>query len=55
VTKLDDFIPATLTRQVDAEEAIHNGDPAPRLKMWSRMNAALNTRAIDRREHASPL
>ncbi len=35
VTELDDFLTTTLARQVEAEEAIHNGDPAPRLAMWS--------------------
>ena len=32
---LDDFLTATLVRQVEAEEALHNGDPGPRLAMWS--------------------
>jgi ketosteroid isomerase-like protein len=32
---LDDFLATTLTRQAEAEEAIHNGDPGPRLAMWS--------------------
>jgi ketosteroid isomerase-like protein len=35
MTDLDDFLNRTLSRQVKAEEAIHNGDPAPRLAMWS--------------------
>ena len=35
MSDLDDFLNETLTRQVEAEEAIHNGDPAPRLAMWS--------------------
>ncbi len=35
MSELDDFIAATIPRQIRAEEAIHNGDPAPRLKMWS--------------------
>jgi hypothetical protein len=30
---LDDFLTTTLTRQVEAEQAIHNGDPTPRLAM----------------------
>ena len=30
------FLDATLSRQVDAERAIHNGDLAPRLAMWTR-------------------
>jgi hypothetical protein len=32
---LDDFLATTLVRQVEAEEALHNGDPGPRLAMWS--------------------
>jgi ketosteroid isomerase-like protein len=35
MTELDDFLTATLARQVEAEEALHNGDPEPRLAMWS--------------------
>jgi hypothetical protein len=35
MTDLDDFLATTLARQLEAEEAIHNGDPAPRLAMWS--------------------
>jgi ketosteroid isomerase-like protein len=35
MSDLDDFLAATLARQVEAEEAIHNGDPGPRLAMWS--------------------
>jgi ketosteroid isomerase-like protein len=35
MTELDDFLAATLARQVEAEQALHNGDPAPRLAMWS--------------------
>jgi ketosteroid isomerase-like protein len=35
MSELDDFIASTLPRQIKAEEAIHNGDPAPRLEMWS--------------------
>src|SRR5512136_1766585 len=31
----DDFLSTTLPRQIKAEEAIHNGDPEPRLQMWS--------------------
>ena len=32
---LDDFLTATLARQVEAERALHNGDLGPRLAMWS--------------------
>jgi ketosteroid isomerase-like protein len=35
MSELDDFLTPTLTRQVEAEEALINGDPAPRLAMWS--------------------
>jgi ketosteroid isomerase-like protein len=35
MSDLDDFLNETLARQVKAEEALHNGDPAPRLAMWS--------------------
>ena len=36
VSELDDFLTETLARQIQAEEAIHNGDPAPRIALWSR-------------------
>ena len=35
MSELDDFLTTTLARQVEAEEAIHNGDVEPRLAMWS--------------------
>jgi hypothetical protein len=35
MSDLDDFLATTLARQVEAEEALHNGDPEPRLAMWS--------------------
>ena len=35
ISELDDFLTTTLARQVEAEEAIHNGDPTPRMQMWS--------------------
>jgi hypothetical protein len=35
MSDLDDFLNETLARQVKAEEALHNGDPEPRLAMWS--------------------
>ena len=35
MTELDDFLTTTLARQVEAEQALHNGDPEPRLTMWS--------------------
>jgi ketosteroid isomerase-like protein len=31
----DDFLSDILPRQIKAEEAIHKGDPEPRLEMWS--------------------
>jgi len=36
MSELDDFLAATLPRQLEAERAIHNGDPEPRMAMWSR-------------------
>jgi hypothetical protein len=35
MSELGDFRSTTLTRFVAAEEALHNGDPEPRLAMWS--------------------
>jgi ketosteroid isomerase-like protein len=35
MSELDDFLTPTLTRQLEAEKAIINGDPGPRLAMWS--------------------
>ena len=35
MSELDDFLTPTLTRQLQAEKALHNGDPGPRLAMWS--------------------
>jgi ketosteroid isomerase-like protein len=35
MSDLDDFLAKTLARQIEAEEAFHNGDPSPRLTMWS--------------------
>jgi hypothetical protein len=35
MSDLDDFLTTTLARQVEAEEAIHNGDPTPHLALWS--------------------
>ncbi len=32
----DEFVSSTILRQVSAEMALHNGDVAPRLAMWSR-------------------
>ena len=35
MSDLDDFLTPTLARQVEAEKALINGDPGPRLAMWS--------------------
>jgi hypothetical protein len=35
VGELDDFLTPTLTRQFEAEQALINGDPEPRLAMTS--------------------
>jgi ketosteroid isomerase-like protein len=32
----DDFLAVTIPRQIEAETALHNGDIAPRMAMWSR-------------------
>jgi ketosteroid isomerase-like protein len=34
-SELDTFLATTLARQLSAEEALCNGDPAPRLALWS--------------------
>jgi hypothetical protein len=35
MNELDDFLTETMALQIEAEEAIHNGDPTQRLEMWS--------------------
>jgi ketosteroid isomerase-like protein len=35
MSDLDDFLTPTLTRQLQAEQALINGDPEPRLAIWS--------------------
>ena len=35
MSELDDFLTPTLNRQLEAEQALINGDPGPRLAMWS--------------------
>lgn len=35
MSEVDDFLAQAMPRQVAAETAIHNGDPGPRLAMWS--------------------
>jgi ketosteroid isomerase-like protein len=39
-------ITETIARQVEAEEALHNGDPAPRMQMWSPQDAVTLLGAI---------
>jgi hypothetical protein len=35
MSELEDFLTPTLARQLEAEQAFINGDPTPRLAMWS--------------------
>jgi hypothetical protein len=35
MSELDDFRATVLPRQVEAETALHDGDPEPRLALWS--------------------
>lgn len=35
-TELDEFLSTVLAQQIEAERAIHDGDLAPRLAMWTR-------------------
>jgi ketosteroid isomerase-like protein len=32
----DDFLAVMIPRQIDADTALHNGDAAPRMALWSR-------------------
>jgi ketosteroid isomerase-like protein len=34
-SEVDAFLDTTIPRQVEAEEALHRGDPTPRMAMWS--------------------
>jgi hypothetical protein len=36
VGELEDFLTSMMSRQIEAEEIIHNGDAAPRLELWTR-------------------
>jgi ketosteroid isomerase-like protein len=36
MSELDDFLGSMLASQIEAEEAIHNGELAPRVALWSR-------------------
>lgn len=35
MSELEDFLNNTIPRQVEVEKALHNGDPSPRMAMWS--------------------
>jgi len=35
MSELDDFLTKTLARQIEADEALHNGDVTLRMQMWS--------------------
>ena len=35
MSERDDFLTTTLARQIEAEEALHNGDVTPLMQMWS--------------------
>ncbi|HKF35456.1 MAG TPA: nuclear transport factor 2 family protein [Ktedonobacteraceae bacterium] len=35
MSELDDFLTEILARQIAADQALHNGDPEPRLAIWS--------------------
>jgi ketosteroid isomerase-like protein len=36
MSEVDEFLSAVLPRQIEAEEALHNGNAEPRMKMWAR-------------------
>ena len=36
MTETEDVLAATMTRLTEAEIALHNDDPGPRIAMWSR-------------------
>lgn len=36
MSQLDDFLSGFIPRLLEAEEALHNGDVEPRLRLWSR-------------------
>jgi ketosteroid isomerase-like protein len=36
MTELDEFLADVLPRQIAGEEAFHNGDPEPRIAMWTK-------------------
>ncbi len=35
MTELDEFLNTLIPRQVEADRALHNGDPEPRMHLWS--------------------
>ena len=44
MSELDDFLTKTLARQVEEEEALHNGDVQPRLAMaWGQNSRPVST------------
>ena len=51
---MDQFLAEVLPRQVEAEKAICNGDPAPRLAMWSR-NDPVTVLGIDETRRGKPV
>ena len=38
MTQTEEFLAATMPRLIEAETALHNGDPGPRIAMWSRID-----------------
>ncbi len=36
MTEVEDFLASTTPRQAEAESALYNGDPQPRMDMWSK-------------------
>lgn len=34
--ELEDFLTSMMSRQIEAEETIHNGDAGPRMELWTR-------------------
>ncbi len=50
MSDLDDFRSTILARQTEAEEAMAQGDPGPRMELWSRRDpVTLGPRSADRR------
>lgn len=35
MSEIDEFLEKTVARQIITERSLHNGDPSPRLAMWS--------------------